>query len=191
MEAVLLQPNLFSHQWIPATLHILHMAAVGLLRLASGSRGCCVRKAQFETPSRYPTPVASGTQIRSAAARPRGAKSATGVLGLVLTRWRLASTDAGRNEALGLHELECRRLAARLSAFRENDVVTRDHLKNLLLSLRRLVLRASSPKSSATKRGSTTKHPAPARARRNCWTHNRFAPLHQSRWPELFSDADS
>ena len=39
--------------------------------------------------------------IRSAAARPRGAKSATGVLGLVLT----ASTD-GRNEALGLHELE-------------------------------------------------------------------------------------
>ena len=47
---------------------------------------------------------------RSAAARPRGAKSATGVLGLVLTRWRLASTDAGRNEAVGLHELECRRL---------------------------------------------------------------------------------
>ena len=37
--------------------------------------------------------------IRSAAARPRGAKSATGVLGLVLTRLRLASTDAGRNEA--------------------------------------------------------------------------------------------
>ena len=50
--------------------------------------------------------------IRSAAARPRGAKSATGVLGLVLTRWRLASTDAGRNEALGLHELERRRLQA-------------------------------------------------------------------------------
>ena len=50
--------------------------------------------------------------IRSAGARPRGAKSATGVLGLVLTRWRLASTDAGRNEALGLHELECRRLQA-------------------------------------------------------------------------------
>ena len=50
--------------------------------------------------------------IRSAAARPRGAKSATGVLGLVLTRWRLASTVAGRNEALGLHELERRRLQA-------------------------------------------------------------------------------
>ena len=50
--------------------------------------------------------------IRSAAARPRGPKSATGVLGLVLTRWRLASTDAGRNEALGLHELERRRLQA-------------------------------------------------------------------------------
>ena len=48
--------------------------------------------------------------IRSATARPRGAKSATGVLGLVLTRWRMASTDAGRNEALGLLELECRRL---------------------------------------------------------------------------------
>ena len=46
--------------------------------------------------------------IRFAAARPRGAKSATGVLGLVFTRWRLASTDAGRNEALGLHELERR-----------------------------------------------------------------------------------
>ena len=50
--------------------------------------------------------------IRSAAARPREAKSATGVFGLVLTTWRLASTDAGRNEALGLHELECRRLQA-------------------------------------------------------------------------------
>ena len=48
--------------------------------------------------------------IRSAAARPRGAKSSTGVLGLVLTSWRLASTGAGRNEALGLHELERRRL---------------------------------------------------------------------------------
>ena len=58
--------------------------------------------------------------IRSAAARPRGAKSATGVLGLVLTRWRLASTDAGRNEALGLHELERRRLqAGTLSGFVE------------------------------------------------------------------------
>ena len=41
--------------------------------------------------------------IRSAAARPRGAKSATGVLGVVLTRWRLASTDTGINEASGLH----------------------------------------------------------------------------------------
>ena len=59
--------------------------------------------------------------IRSAAARPRGAKSATSVLGLVLTRWRLASTDAGRNEALGLHELERRRLlqAVTLSGFVE------------------------------------------------------------------------
>ena len=48
------------------------------------------------------------------------AKSATGVLGLVLTRWRLASTDAGRNEALGLHELERRRLpAGTLSGFVE------------------------------------------------------------------------
>ena len=50
--------------------------------------------------------------LRSAAARPRGAKSATGVLGLVLTKWRLASTDAGKNEALGSHELERRRLQA-------------------------------------------------------------------------------
>ena len=59
--------------------------------------------------------------IRSAAARPRGAKSATGVLGLVLTRWRLASTDAGRNEALGLHELERRRFqAGTLSGFVEH-----------------------------------------------------------------------
>ena len=58
--------------------------------------------------------------IRSAAARPGGAKSATGVLGLVWTRWRLASTDAGRNEALGLHELERRRLqAGTLSEFVE------------------------------------------------------------------------
>ena len=58
--------------------------------------------------------------IRSAAARPRGAKSSTGVLGLVLTKWRLASTDAGRNEALGLHELERRRLqAGTLSGFVE------------------------------------------------------------------------
>ena len=58
--------------------------------------------------------------IRFAAARLRGAKSATGVLGLVLTRWRLASTDAGRNEALGLHELERRRLqAGTLSGFVE------------------------------------------------------------------------
>ena len=50
--------------------------------------------------------------IRSVAARQHGAKSATRVLGLVLTRWRLAATDAARNEALGLHELECRRLQA-------------------------------------------------------------------------------
>ena len=54
------------------------------------------------------------------AARPRGAKSPTGVLGLVLTKWRLASTDAGRNEALGLHKLERRRLqAGTLSGFVE------------------------------------------------------------------------
>ena len=58
--------------------------------------------------------------IRFAAARPRGAKSATDILGLVLTRWRLASTDAGRNEALGLHELERRGLqAGALSGFVE------------------------------------------------------------------------
>ena len=57
--------------------------------------------------------------IRPSAARLPGAKSATGVLGLVWTRWRLASTDAGRNEALGLHELECRRLQGALSGFVE------------------------------------------------------------------------
>ena len=58
--------------------------------------------------------------IRSAAALLRVSKSATGVLGLVLTRWRLASIDAGRNEALGLHELERRRLqAGTLSGFVE------------------------------------------------------------------------
>ena len=49
---------------------------------------------------------------RSVVAQPRGAKTATGVLGLVLSRWRLASTDAGRNEALDSNELECRRLQA-------------------------------------------------------------------------------
>ena len=32
--------------------------------------------------------------IRSAAARPRGEKSTTSVLGIVWTAWRLASTDA-------------------------------------------------------------------------------------------------
>ena len=62
--------------------------------------------------------------IRSAAARPRGAKCATSVLGLALTRWRFASTVAGKNEALGSHLLECRRLQARyslsLSAFVEH-----------------------------------------------------------------------
>ena len=58
--------------------------------------------------------------IRSAAAPPRDAKSVTGVLGLVLTTWRLASTDAARKKALGLHELECRRLqAGTLSEFVE------------------------------------------------------------------------
>ena len=57
--------------------------------------------------------------IRSAAARPRGAKSATGVLRLVLTRWRLTSTDAGSNKALGLHELECRLQAGTLCGFVE------------------------------------------------------------------------
>ena len=58
--------------------------------------------------------------FRSAAARLRGAKPATGVLGLVLTRWRLASNDAGGNEALGLHELDRRRLqAGTLSGFVE------------------------------------------------------------------------
>ena len=58
--------------------------------------------------------------IRFAATRPRGAASAAGVLCLVLTRWRVAPTDAGRNEALGLHGLECRRLqAGTLSGFVE------------------------------------------------------------------------
>ena len=59
---------------------------------------------------------------RSAAARLRGANSATGVLGFVLARWRLASTDAGRNEALVLDELECRRLeAGTISGFLERQ----------------------------------------------------------------------
>ena len=69
---------------------------------------------------RVPVRVALLSNSTAAAGRPRGAKSATGVLGLVLTIWRLASTDAGRNEALGLHELERRRLqAGTLSGFVE------------------------------------------------------------------------
>ena len=92
---------------------------LGPLRLASGSRGDCVRKAQWKLPTDT-RGLWHADMIRSAAARPRGAKSATSVLGLVLTRWRLASTDAGRNEALGLHELERRRLqAGTLSGFVE------------------------------------------------------------------------
>ena len=74
--------------------------------------------------------------IRSAAARPRGAKSATGVLGLVLTKWRLASTDSGRNEALGLHELERRRLqAGTLSGFMETSAWQRQQASSAVLSL--------------------------------------------------------
>ena len=45
--------------------------------------------------------------VRSAAARPRGAKCAAGVLGLVLTKWRLAPTHTGRNEALGWCVFDC------------------------------------------------------------------------------------
>ena len=63
--------------------------------------------------------------IRSAAERPRGANCATRVIGLVPTR-RLASTVAGRNEALGLQEVECRRLqAGTLSGFVEYLCVAR------------------------------------------------------------------
>ena len=77
--------------------------AVGVAIMTSDTRGLC-----------------RADMIRSAAARPRRAKSATGVLGLVLTRLRLASTDGGRNEALSLHESECRRLqAGTLSGFVE------------------------------------------------------------------------
>ena len=50
--------------------------------------------------------------VRSVAARPRGAKCAKGLPSLVLTRRRLELTDAGRNVALGSHELWCRRLQA-------------------------------------------------------------------------------
>ena len=50
--------------------------------------------------------------IPFAAARLRGAESATGVITIVFARWRLALTDAGRNEAVGSHELECCRLQA-------------------------------------------------------------------------------
>ena len=55
---------------------------------------------------------------RSAAERPRGANSATGVLGLELTRWRLASTDAGRNEALGFSRVGVSSNAGRYSLWR-------------------------------------------------------------------------
>ena len=53
--------------------------------------------------------------IRSAAERRRGANSATGVLGVVLTTWRLASTDAGRNEALGFSRVGVSSVANRYS----------------------------------------------------------------------------
>ena len=56
--------------------------------------------------------------IRSAAERPRGANSATGVFGVVLTRWRLASTDAGRNEALGFSRVGVSSNAGRYSLWR-------------------------------------------------------------------------
>ena len=68
--------------------------------------------------------------IRSPAARSRVSKCATGDLGVVLTKWRLASTDAGRNEALGLHELERRRLqAGTLSEFVEYLALERPQCK--------------------------------------------------------------
>ena len=44
-----------------------------------------------------------GSICGSAASRGKGAPP--GVLGLVLTKWRLASTDAGRHEALGFPAL--------------------------------------------------------------------------------------
>ena len=37
------------------------------------------------------------------------------ICGRAASRWRLVSTDTGKNEALDLHELECRRLQAMLS----------------------------------------------------------------------------
>ena len=94
---------------------------LGLLRFASGSRGDCVRRSAVAIMISDTRGLWHADMIRSAAAWPRGAESATGALGLVLTRWRLTSTDAGRNEALGVHELECRRLqAGTLSGFVEN-----------------------------------------------------------------------
>ena len=62
---------------------------------------------------RHPWPLARrhGSICGRAASR---AKSATGVLGLVVTRWRLASTDAGSNEgtwlARGWSVVDCKQI---------------------------------------------------------------------------------
>ena len=111
MEAVFSSPCVLSLQWIPTSLQILQMATVvmvpswrlGLLRFASGSRGDCHHDI------RHPWPLARRQDSICSSAASR-AKSATSVLGFVLTRCHMASTDGGRNEALSLHELECRRL---------------------------------------------------------------------------------
>ena len=98
MEAVFAPTQLFSHQWIPTSLQILQMAAAVMVVLAP--RSLAVRKRK---PRRLRQEGAVGVAVmisdtrglwhadttRSAAARPFGAKSATGVLGLILTRWRL------------------------------------------------------------------------------------------------------
>ena len=118
-EAVLLQPKCFHANESDVAVYSPDGFTGHDPVLAPGSLAACKR-----TPRRLREEGAVGVaimisdtrglwhadMIRSAAARSCGAKSATGVLGLVLTRWRLASTGAGRNEALGLHELERSRL---------------------------------------------------------------------------------
>ena len=94
---------LFSHQWIPTSLQILQMGAVvmvpswrlGLLWASASGR----RRESCHHDLRHPWPLA---------------RSHDSICGSVASRGKmrdvrpwpriLASTDAGRNEALGLHE---------------------------------------------------------------------------------------
>ena len=85
---------------------------LGLLQLASGSRGDSVRVAIMISDT---LGLWHADMIRSAAAWPRGAKSATGVLGLELTKWRFGINRRWQERGTWLARVGASSIASRCS----------------------------------------------------------------------------